>query len=191
MKKLLTLGALSLAAALSQNANADLLGQDLSAGYYFPNLGHKYGGASFSPSTFTVGAGVETVGNVEGVTSLITDFDASSLTITFRTQLDNPTWSNASFNGVMFKDLSGTGLKLASATVDGSTTMGGFDNSHVSFTSGALMLDWHGLNYHNGEQVKLNFEFVGQPVPEAATFQFAGVGALIAWSVMMLRRRQG
>ena len=122
------LGALVLALAPAP-ASASLIGQTLDAVYYHPDLDTVYVGAVFTPSSFVVGAGQETDGNVEDVTHLLVDFADDSLTITFDTILPTPTWNNTDFNGIVFTATAPHGI--ASASVDGSTTMAGFDDTRV------------------------------------------------------------
>ena len=82
-----------LALSATSGSAVGLTGQSLSAAYYHPDLSTVYSGASWSPGTFTVGAGEETTGNIEDVTWLHVDFEADALTITFETVLSSPTWN--------------------------------------------------------------------------------------------------
>ena len=68
-------------------AEAGLLGKQLDAVYYFPDLGTPYASANFTPPSFVVGPGQETDGIVEGVTHLLVDFSDTMLTITLTTVL--------------------------------------------------------------------------------------------------------
>ncbi|HEX7234996.1 MAG TPA: hypothetical protein VF243_06990, partial [Nitrosospira sp.] len=83
-------------------AHAGFIGAQINADYYFPDSGSPYASAVFTPSSFTVGAGQETAGDVEGVTNLLVDFSDDALSIAFDTILGNPTWSAANFNGIVF-----------------------------------------------------------------------------------------
>jgi hypothetical protein len=162
-----------------------LTGQSLSAAYHFPDTATVYGFVSWTPASFTVGAGQETDGNVEDVTHLLVDFADDSLTITFGTILTDPTWNNTSHNGPIFTSVLPHGI--ASATVDGSTTMAGFDNSRVSFTSDQILVNWAGLSYLDGTVVKINFTFVPEPA-SAALLLVAGL-ALAARRPLAIARR--
>ena len=77
---LLTVMAMS---SLASNAEAGFLGKGMSATYMTPDLATVYPFASFSPATFTVtdDPGFETIGIVEGVTSLPVQFTDDTLTI--------------------------------------------------------------------------------------------------------------
>lgn len=104
---------------------------------------------------------METVGNVEGVTNLVVDFSNTMLTITLDTTLTTPTWNAVPFNGPVFTAT--TPLSISSATVDPATTMVGFDNGRVSFTSNEIEINWEGLSYVNGTIVKIDFASVPEP----------------------------
>ncbi len=146
-------------ASFSITAQAALIGKTVDATYYHPDLTTPYAAAIFSPQSFVVGAGVETIGSIEGVASLVTDFSDSQLTIMLKTTLDKPTWNATPFNGVVFTLLSPGSLDIASAVVDSATSLSGFDNSRVSFTNLMVGLNWQGLSYADGEKVVVNFAF--------------------------------
>jgi hypothetical protein len=156
-------------------ARASLAGKELSASYRFPNLGTVYSFATWTPATFTVGAGQETSGDVEGVTWLLTDFSATSLVLTFDTVLNQPTWNAVAFNGPVFTLTSGT-LGITGVTVGAGTTMAGFDASRVLLTGTEIGLDWNGLSYVDGTTVELLFDFASASVPEPATLGLFGLG---------------
>ncbi len=151
-------------------AHASLSGQSLDAGYYLPDTVTPYGGAAFAPSSFIVGPGLETIADVEGVTDLLIDFSDTSLTITLQTILSTPTWNPAPFSGLIFD--SAAPLDIAGATVNVSTTMAGFDASRVTFNSNQILVNWQGLSYVNGTEVKIDFSFV----PEPGTALLLGLG---------------
>ena len=94
--------ALVLVGSLPAPSEAGLAGKALDAVYYVPDTVTPYSQASFAPLNFVVGAGQETVGNVEDVTNLLVDFTDTGLTITLNTVLGSPTWNVAAFNGIIF-----------------------------------------------------------------------------------------
>jgi hypothetical protein len=130
-----------------------------------------------------VGAGQETVGDVEGVTNLLVDFSDDTLSIVFDTILANPTWTVASYNGIIFTATSP--LDITSAMVGASTTMSGFDNFRVSYTDHQILLNWQGLSYIDGTTVNINFTSAlpqNGSVPEPGTLALLGLGlASLAW----------
>ena len=175
MLRVLTAATLALGvatAAIPTTAEAELIGKQLNAVYYVPDTSTPYANASFAPPNFTVGAGQETVGDVEGVTQLLVDFTDNGLTITLQTSLSTPTWNGAAFNGIIFT--SPGPLGIAGATADPSTTMTGFDDSRVSVNADQILINWNGLSYVNGTVVKVDFA----SVPEPATMAVLGVGLL-------------
>lgn len=166
-------------------ANASLLGQDFSVNYRFPDLGTVYGSATWAPASFTVGAGTETVGDVEGVTNITVDFTGLSLSLLLTTVLGNPTWNSVAFNGPVFTATAPHGL--AGASVGAGTTMAGFDNSRVSFTGDEIRIDWNGLSYVSGTVVNVDFSFAPVAVPEPASAALLGLG-LVALGAMRRRK---
>lgn len=154
-------------------------------GYYaFPTAGTQYAGASAAPGSFVVGAGVESVVSVEGVTTISVDFSDSSLELRLGTVLTNPTWGTASFNGLVFDLQAGGPFGFTSATIGSGTTMAGFDVSRVGINAGQITIDWNGLAYADGTRVVIDF---ATPVPEPETYMLliAGLGA-----VAVARRRR-
>jgi hypothetical protein len=161
---------------LAPPAAASLIGAHFDAVYYHPDTATPYASASFTPISFVIGAGQETDGLVEEVTHLLVDFGADTLMVDFDTTLVFPTWNDTAFNGVIFTaDLP---HDIATATVDPSTTMVGFDDTRVSITTDQILLDWAGLPYVDGEVVKLNFTFVPEP----------GTGVLVGCGLLALAR---
>lgn len=184
MKQFMTvLGFLLCLGLASSAAEAGLIGTAMDAVYYYPDVGTPYTGASFTPAQFVVGAGQETVGNVEGVTQLLINVSDSDLTIILHTILSLPTWGPAPFNGVILA--SPDGLDISSATVDPATTMAGFDNSRITFGPNEIVINWNGLPYSDGTAVKVDFGFV--PEPDALTLLGAGLLGMTA----IRRRREG
>lgn len=169
---------------ISGVAHAGFIGTQMDVGYYTPDTSSPYGPAVFTPSNFTVGAGQETIGDVEGVTNLLVDFTDNALSITFDTILGNPTWNAASFNGVIFT--AANSLGIGSALVDPTTTMAGFDNFRVSYTDHQILLNWQGLSYVDGTNVTINFTSVSA-VSEPNTLALLGLGIA---GLALRRRRQ-
>jgi hypothetical protein len=172
--------AASVALAISSvSAHAGLAGQTLSAQYFYPDLSSPYALAPFVPPTFVVGPGVETIGDVEGVTTLTVDFSDSDLLLTLNTILTNPTWGSAPFNGPVFT--SATALNIVGATNNG-TTLVGFDDSRISFNATQLFLNWQGLSYQDGNVVSIHFDTVTNvPEPMSITLLGAGLVAIGVW----------
>ncbi|HAB19174.1 MAG TPA: hypothetical protein DCE44_22385 [Verrucomicrobiales bacterium] len=166
--------------------HASFIGQDVNATYYYPDTSTPYPFAEFVPPSFTVGAGVETVGNVEDVTFINVDFAANTISLTFDTVLINPTWNSTSFNGVVFTMAAPHGI--LGATVDGSSTFVGFDNSDVTFNANQIFLNWQGLSYVDGTVLNLSFDFKPNPVPETGTFTAFGI-ALAGLAFARSRKR--
>ena len=155
---------------------AGLIGKQMDAVYYYPDTSSSYTMASFTPPSFIVGSGQETDGDVEGVTHLLVDFSDSALAITLTTTLSSPTWGTAAFNGIIFT--SPGPLGILNAVVDPATTMAGFDNSRISFSSDQILVNWNGLSYQDGTMVAINFA-----VPEAAPAPLIGRGIPVVLAI--------
>jgi hypothetical protein len=163
---------------LTVNAEATLIGKTLEATYYYPDITTPYAYASFAAQSFVVAPGVDTIGTVEGVTTLLTDFRGDQLIITFNTGLSSPSWNATPFNGVFFTLRTPGTLDIASAVVDPASTLLGFDNARLSFSNQAIGLDWNGLAYLDGQQIVVNFTFNQAAVPEPSMLAFALAGML-------------
>lgn len=179
-----TLALAACAAVAVQNAaQASLIGQEFNATYEYPSSGTAYGSAVFTPTDFVVGSQVETIGLVEGVTSITIDIAATSLRITFSTGLDGPTWGAVAFNGVVLT--SPTALDVAGGTVEATSTLSGFDNRRVQVTGTQILLNWQGLAYTNGTTLDLAFT----PIPEPMSLGLLGLA--LAGLTLQRRRRVG
>lgn len=171
-------------ASLAGTSKASLIGQSFTATYQYPTLGSVYPDATWSPTTFVVTAGSpETVGNVEGVTSIAVDFTGTSLTLVLTTTLNTPTWGGTTFNGPVFTAAGPLGI--GGATVGVGTTLAGFDLSRVGIAPNEIRIDWNGLSYRSGDTVQLDFVLV----PEPASLTLLGAGLLGLVAAARPRRR--
>ena len=153
---------------------ADLLGQGLTASYRYPDLATSYAQSSWSPASFTVGAGPETVGDIEGVTTISADFSAATLSLVLNTVLPSPTWTGTSFNGPVFTAAAPLGITGATV-IAGGTTMAGFDDSRVTVTANEIQVNWGGLSYVDGTAVAIRFTFAAVPEPAALALLATGL----------------
>lgn len=154
-------------------AHAGLIGTTMSVAYDYPDDATVYSNATYSPSTFVIGSGVDTVVTVEGVTTISADFADAALHLVLNTRLDSPKWSASSFNGLIFTVLSGSpGLTGADVT---STTMTGFGNSRVALSGDQIRIDWNGLSYEHGTVVNIDFRVADVPEPASLTLLVSGV----------------
>ncbi len=165
LKAILIAGA-ALAASLGATAaNAQLNGNAISVAYNFPALGTDYYNYSASPSTFTVGSGIESTVTVDGLPISI-DFANSSLTLT----APSVSWSSSAFNGLVFTNNSGVFSSILSAT--------GIDPSRISVTGNQLAINWNGMSFNSGDTVFLSFASGGVPEPATWALMILGFGAI-------------
>jgi hypothetical protein len=184
----LLLGLVPVLSFIAPSAEAALIGQTLEVNYYYPDLSSTYAEASFSPQSFIVAAGIETIGTVEGVTNLLTDFDDNQLIITFDTVLQAPSWNTAAFNGLVFALRSGNNLQFASLLINDQTTVTGFNDSRTSFTGQTLWLNWNGLSYLDGQKIVLDLGFNNAPMPEPSTLALT-LGGMVGVALVGRRLR--
>ena len=177
----------SLAAPLilaSPLAAQTFAGTQFNATYLYPDTATPYTSASFAPANFSAGSGVDTIGDIEGVTQLATDFGANTLSIVFTTTLTNPTLNATSFNGPVFTAT--TALPFTTVTLGAGTNLAGFDLSRVTLTGNSIGINLQGLNYTTGSTIDLSFSGAAG-VPEPASW-----GLMIAGFVLVgtaVRRR--
>jgi hypothetical protein len=155
------------------SAHAVLEGQSFTASYRVPTIDTPYDSATATPSSFVVGAGVEAVVNVEDVTFISIDFSDTALSLVLNTDLTQPTWSTAAFNGLVFDLTSPGALGITGASVDALTTLSGFDSSRILVSGNRIAIDWNGLSYVDGTRVVVNF---ATAVPEPATYALMLMG---------------
>ena len=164
---------------LCTQAHAGLLGNTLTASYRYPDSAESYNQAIWTPPSFTVGPGEETIASIEDVTQIHVDFTGSALVMTLHTVLSAPTWNAVVFSGPVF--VADGWLGIRSVSIDPSTTMGGFDVSRVWLTDTELGINWAGLSYVDGTSVSINFD-----APEPASLGLLGIGLA---GIAIARRR--
>ena len=170
------------------SAHAGFIGRQLSVDYFTPNSSSPYGPSVETPSVFTVGSDIETVVNVENITTITVDVSDTSMVFDFFTDHPGPKWNSVNFNGLIFNLISGNSFDFATASIDASSTFAGFDLSRVSFTDTQVAVNWQGLSYNSNTILRINFEPNAAEVPEPATLSLLGLGFLGA---VAMRRRRG
>ena len=149
---------------------ATLVGNSISAEYDFPDLGTPLS-VVYTPSTFTVGSGIETTLAISASQPTF-DFSTDQLVITFVGGLGlNP----GTFNGPVFTVLSGNPFPA----ID---TVSGILASDVFETGGKLALNWQSLSFTDGSQIVVTFaaDTLATPLPAALPL-FASGGALLGF----------
>jgi hypothetical protein len=174
--------------AFCTSAHAGFVGQTFTATYRLPDVSTVYPQVSFSIDPFTVGEGLDTVGNVEGVTEIRVNFTDDRLIVVFATELSNPLWSTAAYNGVLFELQSPGTLDISAASVSPATTMVGFDDSRVLLTPTSIGLNWNALGYTTSTRIEVDFGFAPAAVPEPASLAMVA-GGLGLFALFLIRRR--
>ncbi len=137
---------------LAMPANATLIGDSITAGYFFPNSVTVYSNFSVSPSpTFTVVAGTDATGTIEGFQQSF-DFGASSFTMTV---LGGVGFNTASFSGWQFLNNTKAFGAISSVT--------GIDPSRVTTSGNTLLVNWQGLSFQTNDAITVNFGVVPEP----------------------------
>jgi len=149
-------------------ANADLIGQDITVEWLFPD-----DSTLFAADTVTVGAGAEI--SCPGAFNLCSgfvvdaDIDIGANVITLLVTGGSSAWTATSFNGYSFSDLSLGGL-WDSYILD--TNFSGLDASRVTFDGSELLVNMQGLAANEGDY------FTFTLVPEPGTLALLGIGLL-------------
>lgn len=168
--------ALAVAVVAAPSNAASLIGDSITATYYFPDKSNVYGNYSVSPSdTFTVGAGTEATGVVDGAAFTDFDFAATSLTMNLTS---SASYNTASFNGWKFIN--------NSKNFDRVTSVFGLQESYVAVVRNTLSVNWQGLNWSAGDKIVINFA----TVPEPATWAMMVGGFGVVGFGMRRRRMQ-
>lgn len=176
----------ALLAVASMSAQAGFDGRSFTVHYGYPDIDTVYFDAVAPLPSFAVGAGIEAVVEVEGVTDLNIDFSDHSVTILFDTVLAAPTWNWwVPFNGLVFDLTDGAPHGLGSPSIDASTTLGGFGADRVLIDGNRLSFNWVGLSYRDGTGLTVSFA----PVPEPGTYALALAGLLLLAGVHWRDRR--
>jgi hypothetical protein len=185
LKLAISILALSLALSVSAQA-ATLIGDSIHTLWSFPPVGTPDPTVTPLPDTFTVGAGVETIFNVEDGTVFVSaDFDANSLLMIFTTSSTDLFWLTASQNGPVFTVLSGNAFPSIDSVM---TSNGGSIGAYI--LNGELYVNLSGWHFANGDTATVLFSSsdVTTPLPAALPLfgSILGAGGLIGW---MRRRR--
>lgn len=151
-----------------------LNGLTLSAEYYYPDASTPYNQAAPNPiGPFVVGADVEGIFDVEGVTNIALDFADNLLTILFTTSDPAPTWTNVSFNGlrIALESLGGfTSFDQTNSTIGPVTT---------SFDAHTLWIDWGGLSYNSNTTLTFDIGYAAAvPLPAGLPLLVLALGGL-------------
>ena len=125
----------------------------------------------YTVGPFTVAPGPEV--QVNNISSLVNfTADVSDDSVTFRFPQSN-SFLSASFNGYILEEDSASIPPFQVANVDPSTTLGGFNQSRVSFDATHVYMNVSGLGVQAGQSFTVDFT----AVPEPSTFVLLGVGA--------------
>lgn len=157
------------ALGVSQAASASLLGDSITAEYYFPNLSSPYPPARTETVTSS-GAQYLAFGGgyfdlIITPTQIIADnFDGSD------------TFSDEPFNGFVLTDNT---KPFDPVSVDALTNMSGFGAANITVSGNQLFLNWSGLPYTPTTKVVLDVGSISAvPLPPAALLFMPGLGLL-------------
>lgn len=162
-------------------AAATFIGDSFEGSYRFPHVGNatvQGGSTRVSP----VGSFTFVTGRINPTANIF----ASSVEITFG---GSGAYRAAEFNGILLRNLSRS--NIAGLIFDQSTTLSGFDQGRLSFTSDSLLFNFAGLSINASDRVAANVLFVTSPVPEPATWSLMIIGLGAAGFAMRRRRERG
>jgi hypothetical protein len=167
-----------------ETARAGFLGFTIGVQTQFPTQGSVCCGSG----TAVVGAGVEFPAGSFPAYNTNAFVDVSDLTIDYG-QTGGTSYTGAAFNGFRFYDALGAIPPITGVTVDGATTLAGFDASRVSFDADNIYINMQGLSAGGAHLVRLDVQFGTIAVPEPSAILLLGSG-LIALAIPVWRRRR-
>ena len=133
------------------SASASLIGTSWHVDFYFPDSATVYPGSIETPNDFVVGAGIESLIDVEGILNIAVDFTANGIDIFYDKQTPyNSQWGSAAFSGLIFTFLDPGPLPFSSLVATPQSYMPGFDSSRITLTADGFALNWEGLVYDPG-----------------------------------------
>lgn len=179
-----------IASLSSTSASASLIGTSWHVDYYFPNTATLYAGSVEMPNDFVVGAGVESVIDVEGILKIEIDFTADGIHVFYDKQTSyNSQWQAAAFSGLIFTFLDPGPLPFSSLIATPQVYMPGFDNSRITLTGDGFAFNWQGLAYdpNNPSQDGDGLAVSVQAVPEPPGLALVLLG-LVGLCMLRLRR---
>lgn len=178
MKRLILQSALLGSLFANPVSAATFIGDSFEGSYRFPHLQKSTvngGSAVVSPvAQFTF---------VTGRINPTATISGSNVLITFQ---GRGRYKAAEFNGILLKNLSRS--NIGGFVLDPNSTLSGFDQSRLSFTSDSLFFNFEGLSFRAADRISANVTFLPGAVPEPATWalMITGLGA-VGFSV---RRRR-
>lgn len=175
--------AIGAACLVSIDARADLMGDVISAQYFFLafDISNSCGapsGPCFSVDPFTVGPGVESFGHFN---NFLIDFSGNDLTMTFNG--DSNGYTAASFNGPVFTVVSGNPF-------DPISSVSGIPFADVSEVAGKLEINLQGLTFDDGAKIIVDFATVSGPATPLPASLPLFAGALGLMSLLGWRRER-
>ncbi len=155
-------------ASTASYASAGIFGDTVKIDFQYPSAGSSYGGVNTTGTVTATGLSLNLYGN-----QLVTVFG----NYVDMTSLRNSSFVSASFDGVEITDLTHPNA-FTSASVDGLTTLAGFDQSRVSITNGNLFINYQGFNTPDPTLARVDFSTSPVPEPTESALMLSGLGLL-------------
>lgn len=160
----------ALGGLLAGPAQAGLLGTTLAGSYRYPNAGTPSSVWIFTPPTFVVGAGVESiVGRVSIPQLWSVDFADGSLTLVMLH--GGMIYAASQFNGLVFDVLAGESFGPVASVV-----ASGGQATPAALVGGQLQVNMQGQSFDLGDTITVSF--AAAAIPEPASFALFGLGLL-------------
>lgn len=173
------------AALMASQSNAQFLNETVQIAHVYPNTTALFTGLGL-PQNFIVGGGIELSDYASAISF---DISNSSISIVLAPGVNASIGDGSpnSFSGYSFGDVLGNIPAIVSASINGSTSLPGFDSSRLTFSENLVAVNIEGLSTGVSSRT-VAIDVVFAPVPELSSTALL-IGGLLTVGVVSRRRQ--